>query len=246
MEISPAKPYLVIVGILAAASCILLLLGDSSKLEPNDFINSLPDDPGTYSTHNAHYCQSLDCRHIWISEAKHNPACEVCGGNTEFISPLEKQALPSDTIIERKQYTSADGIPLATTLVIAGRERTSIHRPQMCLIGQGFHITRQSTMQVDIDGREIPLTVTILDIATNDKRHTGYFAYWFISAKHETHLHWTRMLLTAKDNIFRGIMPCWAYVSVMSIRQKDGPELTKDRIAEIISTLYPLMKKNNP
>ena len=50
------------------------------------------------------------------------------------------QALPTDTSFGRCQYTAPDGFWSCANVVLMGTDRSSIHKPQECLTGQGWKL----------------------------------------------------------------------------------------------------------
>jgi hypothetical protein len=57
------------------------------------------------------------------------------GGPIEGLSDAEKQILPQDTAGIRRRYSRAEGGELTCSVIVAGRDVTSIHRPELCLPG---------------------------------------------------------------------------------------------------------------
>ena len=70
------------------------------------------------------------------------------GGKSE----AEAKVLPPDTEIERRTYLTASGRRFSVSLVVAGRNNDSIHRPELCLPMQGFERTNVRT--VNVAGRD--------------------------------------------------------------------------------------------
>ena len=68
-------------------------------------------------------------------------------GQPADITPVEREVLPSDTGFSRKNYVSLHNLNerVFLSIVLSGRDRTSIHRPEICLVGQGWTITRRTT-----------------------------------------------------------------------------------------------------
>lgn len=52
----------------------------------------------------------------------------------------EKNVLPPDTRIERRTYRDRWGSVYVVSLVVSGSSKSSIHRPELCLPGQGFQM----------------------------------------------------------------------------------------------------------
>ena len=55
------------------------------------------------------------------------------------VAELLRDILPADTGFSRKNYAFvADRTrDVFLSIVLSGRDRTSIHRPELCLVGQG-------------------------------------------------------------------------------------------------------------
>ena len=67
-------------------------------------------------------------------------------GKSEDPSEQERAQLPTDTIIVKRSYRTpgrgVENTDLAqASLVIAGNDSRSIHRPEVCLDGQGWTVT---------------------------------------------------------------------------------------------------------
>jgi exosortase len=64
-------------------------------------------------------------------------------GQPVDVTPIEREVLPPDTGFSRKSYVSLHNLNdrVFLSIVLSGRDRTSIHRPEICLVGQGWTIT---------------------------------------------------------------------------------------------------------
>ncbi|MEI6377229.1 MAG: exosortase-associated EpsI family protein, partial [bacterium] len=77
-------------------------------------------------------------------------------GKEQAVSEGEKYVLPKDTVIVKKTYTDPKGDILNAQIVLAGAEKRSIHRPELCLPAQGWAINRRQTIPVTLsNGRSI-------------------------------------------------------------------------------------------
>ncbi len=155
----------------------------------------------------------------------------------------EYASLPPDTVIFKKLYREEEVNRTVTVgVVVSGRDRTSIHRPELCMPSQGNEIQLREVIQVPLEGRD-PLEVMVLDLMqwTDDSppRYT-YYAYWFVGHGRETPHHLERMKWMATDKIFRNISHRWAYVQVSGMRSSDaGNKDHHDEIRDVISKLHP-------
>jgi hypothetical protein len=158
------------------------------------------------------------------------------------MSEGERQLLPPGTELVRKKYTDSRGYWLVCTIVLSSADRRSIHRPEICLPGQGWSTDSGQVLPVPLAaGGEVP--VMSLDISRpmpgpggQPVKLRGKFVYWFVGRDVLTPHHWRRLFLTAYDRIFRGVGHRWAYVSVMAVEtagmQADG--LGGDAVAKTI------------
>lgn len=153
---------------------------------------------------------------------------------------VEKKNLPSDTEFAKAVYFTDSSTPdqrdvISCEIVLSGAERRSIHRPEVCLVGQGWSILNSATRLIDMGaGRE--LSVRDLYIERNQPIADGktkplraHYYYWFVGADVTTPSHATRIWLTLRDNLVRGVNHRWAYVTMLSIA---GENFTAAEIAE--------------
>lgn len=138
------------------------------------------------------------------------------------MSDGERHLLPPGTQLARKKYANPDGYWLVCTIVLSSADRRSIHKPEICLPGQGWTTDSGEVRQIDIGGKQLP--VMSLDISRGMAHQDGTlgklrgkFAYWFVGRDVLTPHHWERLFRTAYDRIFRGVGHRWAYVSVMAV-----------------------------
>ena len=59
----------------------------------------------------------------------------------------ELAILPKDTRVLKRVYVAGDGDWFAVTAVIGGTSKSSIHRPELCLPGQGFQMADPRTRE---------------------------------------------------------------------------------------------------
>jgi exosortase/archaeosortase family protein len=211
---------------------------------------ALPARVGEWTGEEVRFCQNPDCLRDYVLEELEDPGkCPVCGGSLDTLAYAERQLLPADTLLVRKRYRHAGWPSISVVLVFSGGSRASIHRPEICTIGQGFGTMGSSVFPVPLTGRA-PLQVMGIDL----ERKAGpggsgaslFMAYWFEGgAGRETPSHARRILWMAADRIFRGNPVRWAYVSVQ-MPGSTPPQLTRQRVAEFIGQLYPELRVPPP
>ena len=62
-------------------------------------------------------------------------------------------ALPEDTSFGARLYTAPDQFGLLMNVVLMGTDRTSLHKPQFCLTGQGWAIDQSKSCRDPRAGR---------------------------------------------------------------------------------------------
>ena len=66
-----------------------------------------------------------------------------CSSTPTPVTTLELDWLPPDTPYGRRRYTFPDNTWIENSVVLMGQDRTSIHKPEYCLPGQGFTINHR-------------------------------------------------------------------------------------------------------
>jgi exosortase len=207
---------------------------------------SLPSRVGDWKGEEVRYCQNPECLRDFPLEDLADPGkCPVCEGSLNALAYAELQLLPKDTLLVRKRYRRAGWPPISVAMVFSGGSRSSIHRPEICTVGQGFNTTRSAVIPVPVAGR-VPLEVMGIDLEKKSARGgpgtSLFMAYWFEGGKgRETPSHTRRILWMAADRILEGNPVRWAYVSV----QMPGsipPPLTRQRVTEFIGQLHPELR----
>lgn len=143
-------------------------------------------------------------------------------GQPAQVSQAELRMLPGDTVFERMTYHSIEGEQILCSIVLAGGEKRSIHRPEVCLPAQGWTQKSRETIQVALaDGRTID--VSLLRVSRPLELANGetivipsLFMYFFIGKDILTASHFERVFLTSWDRVIHSVNHRWAYVSVSS------------------------------
>ena len=126
------------------------------------------------------------------------------------VSEAERHVLPNDTGFDKRRYEDKDGNGFQVSLVIGGRSKSSIHRPELCLPGQGFQMMSPRT--VESDGVEWHLVT----LARGAVPACG-FAYTFFNQEgYRTSSHLRRIFRDVWDRSIRGRIDRWVMVTVFS------------------------------
>lgn len=145
------------------------------------------------------------------------------------VTAVEREVLPPDTGFSRMYYQSLDD-PLngvLVSVVLSGADRGSIHRPEICLAGQGWTVTGRFQKRIAVPGFVPGIPVTILrterlltNSAGEKTKVPGLFAYFFAGDEILLASHSERMLVSAIDKLLYQKNHRWAYIFV----QADCPD----------------------
>lgn len=168
------------------------------------------------------------------------------------VEDIEFKTLPKDTTYGRRSYFKAEsekefGYPFRISVVLMGVDRTSIHKPQICLTTQGWKIEKSELVTIPIDRPhryDLPamkLTAGMAVKAPNGRIHNfrAIYVYWFVSEHRLTAEHRERMWATVEDLVKTGVMPRWAYVSCLSWFMPGQEEAAYRRMEQLIGAAVP-------
>ena len=170
--------------------------------------------------------------------------CPSCGGRLYPLSLGEKDLLPADTILLKRDYQDGIHGALHVSVVISGASRDSIHKPENCLPAQGFRIESVDTVRVPMSGR-LPLEVKRMLVAkpeANGVEVQSGVIYWFVGGAHETPWHLPRMFWTTWERARYNRAVRWVYISVGSDQPFDTPERLA-YLQEFLAKWYPLVRR---
>jgi hypothetical protein len=142
------------------------------------------------------------------------------------VSAAERAVLPPDTGYSRKNYVWLHNASrqVFVSIVLSGRDRTSIHRPELCLLGQGWTIDGRFGHDFAYPGSgQTAVPATVLRVRREVLVPRGgrmavpsLVAYWFVGRDRVVAGHWARMWWSAVDRLCRLRSSRWAYVVVQT------------------------------
>ena len=252
METKTLKPYFVVLGLMILTSLALAFTVDVNVTDQAGIRMFLPDHVGTWVGDEMRFCHNELCQKEFLKGQLKDPnVCPVCGGVLSSMALGEKILLPADTEILKKLYKSPSGRSVFVSIVLSGKERASIHRPQVCLVGQGNEIVNTFVLPVTMDNRR-PLDITVLEMLRHGRNQAGdasasptYYAYWFVGKGRETPSHIQRMVWMATDRILRNVSHRWAYIAIGGVRSSADDQAYQDEIRGFLKDLYPEILINN-
>lgn len=164
------------------------------------------------------------------------------------ISEEELLWLPKDTTYGRRFYRSnKDSFETMINVVLMGTDRTSIHKPEICLEGQGWVIERAELDMIRVEKPE-PYDLPVKKLAATRKGRLpdgrvqvlhGMYVYWFVTENRITARHGERMWWMAKDLLATGTLPRWAYVSYFATCLPGEEQILYNRMKDFIAASVP-------
>ena len=154
---------------------------------------------------------------VTVAQAPNVHLVDIPGFSSEALEPSEAEltVLPSDTIIEKRRYVADSGDWMIVSLVVGGKSKSSIHRPELCLPAQGLRMERPRTRSVA--GRDW----RFIDLTSKDSPTFG-FAYTFFNQEgFKTASHVSRIFRDVVDRSVLNRIDRWAMVTVNASRSDD-------------------------
>lgn len=158
------------------------------------------------------------------------------------------EMLPKDTSFAQRVYYSPDGPPIASSVVLMGTDRTSIHKAQYCLEGQGMHIDHmtQETLHMD-QPRSYELPV-IKIVASGSRKVDGtnltvrcVYVYWYVADGQLSNDQsgFGRMWSMARQLVVTGVLQRWAYVRFFTFCEPGQEEAAYQQVKKLIVATVP-------
>jgi hypothetical protein len=176
----------------------------------------------------------------------------VLNYDSEFIEtdPIVLGALPHDTSFGQRIYKSTNSYPISLNVVLMGNDRSSMHKPQLCLEGQGWHIDYSASTVTNIHvEKPVPYELPVVKLIANregivDGQRSvarGIYVYWFVAdnAMSASVQGFQRMWIMSKHLLLTGELQRWAYVSCFSVCPQGEEDAEYERMKDFIVAAVP-------
>jgi hypothetical protein len=136
-------------------------------------------------------------------------------------APVALEMLPKDTSLEERVYYKPGGGEFASSVVLMGTDRTSIHKADYCLRGQGMRIQQITEETVHMDQPkpyDLPVVKIVADetVSVDGKPVVKrcVYVYWYVADGQLSNDRsgFGRMWSMTKQLLFTGVLQRWAYV----------------------------------
>jgi len=162
------------------------------------------------------------------------------------ITRLELDWLPPDTTYGRRQYRWPGKPDIQVSVVLMGGDRTSIHKPEFCLAGQGWAFRESEIEETSIPvpkpfPYQLPLR-KIVATSTVGEAQRGFYVFWFVNDREISASHGGRMWSQALHLLRTGEMERWAYISFFARCLPGQEEATWAWLRQVIAEAAPLIQ----
>jgi hypothetical protein len=167
------------------------------------------------------------------------------------VDDIAVSVLPKDTSFGRRFYKGPDGFQMELDVVLMGSDRTSIHKPQLCLRGSGLEIRSSESIKVPVKiphPYDLPVTKLIVSPERADPSGatSGVYVYWFVADNEYTGDHWQRMWWLFRDVVTTGVLQRWAYIYCYAPCAPGQEDAVVARMKQFIAALAPEFHLGEP
>ena len=169
-------------------------------------------------------------------------------GRRTAVTAVEHDILPADTGYSRMRYVAvADPArQVFLSIVLSGHDRSSIHRPELCVVGQGWTIKAAGEHRFANAGKgDGNFPATILHVQREVQAPRGpvvvpqLVAYWFVGGDRVVATPWQRLALDAWNRVAHARADRWAYV-LMQTDARDGEAAALARMQAVLDQTLPV------
>jgi len=162
-------------------------------------------------------------------------------------SEVELGYFPKDTSYARRFYQAPDGFGVSTIIILMGADRTSIHRPEYCMLGQGWRVDKKTKVKIPIDGvphYELPVMKWVISEKCEmpggeEQEARGVYVYWFVADNEQTTGNVQLQCYLVKDLLFTGVLQRWAYITYFSVCAPGQEDAAFERMEKLIAASVP-------
>jgi hypothetical protein len=157
--------------------------------------------------------------------------------------------LPQDTSFGQRRYQSPDGFTASINVVLMGRDRTSLHKTEYCLEGQGWSIDRNASAEVKVHlDRPFPYDLPVMKFIANKQvtergqsfAARAVYVFWFVADDDEyTARHAQRMWWMARDLFRTGVLQRWAMISCFTVCVPGQEDAAFERLKKFMAAAVP-------
>lgn len=158
------------------------------------------------------------------------------------------EMLPKDTSFAQRVYYSSNSSPIASSVVLMGTDRTSIHKAQYCLQGQGMHIDQMTEETIHMD-QPRPYELPVIKIVASESgkvdgtnfTRSCVYVYWYVTDGQLSNDQsgFGRMWSMAKQLVVTGVLQRWAYVRFFTFCKPGQEDAAFQQIKKLMAATVP-------
>ncbi len=167
-------------------------------------------------------------------------------GQSVDVTAVERAVLPADTGYARRNYLFLGDRrqQVFFSIVLSGQDRTSIHRPELCLVGQGWTITNRARHEFAVGGGVVPVTLLTVEHAVvgapaGSVPVRSLLAYWFVGGGGLEPTHFGMQMRDAYDRLRYLRADRWAYGLVQTVVINRDEATALARMQEVLAGVWP-------
>jgi EpsI family protein len=174
-------------------------------------------------------------------------------GREAAVSAVERELLPADTGYSRKNYVSVADLrrQVFVSVVLSGRDRTSIHRPEICLVGQGWTVSSRARQEFGVGEEAVPATLLRIEHAAMDAKGApvtvrSLLAYFFVSDSGVVPTHAGMQWQDVLSRLRHLRAERWAYIVVQSVVNDGDEAAALARMQQVVAGVWPGIRAPRP
>jgi len=156
--------------------------------------------------------------------------------------------LPKDTSFGLCRYTAPDTFYTDVNVVLMGADRSSMHKPQLCLTGAGWIINKTEIDMIPLD-KPNPYHLPVIKISASgnftqegrELKVSGIYVYWYVAenALSASPTGWDRMWSIGRNLFTTGVLQRWAYISYFTPCNPGHEDEAYQRVKKLIAATVP-------
>jgi hypothetical protein len=169
---------------------------------------------------------------------------------TQAETVLQNSSMPKDTSFRVRFYKGDDGFWTEVSVVLMGSDRSSIHKPQICMTGQGWTednaasrvelVHMQRPFPYDLPVNKLVFSKQVTDAEGQVQTVRGLYVYWFVDGNHYTAspMKWKAWWMP-RDLLLHHVQERWAYISCFSYCAPGQEDALFSRMKKFLAAAVP-------
>lgn len=160
-----------------------------------------------------------------------NLPAEIPGLKSELIemSAKEREWLPDTTRYIKRTYYPEGAQPsgfhsVNVSLIVSGGDERSLHRPSVCMDGQGWSIPSKTVRTLEVDGKQVEIMDLYLKRVSNGQMIEAHYYFFWVGRGISTPSYAKMKGISLWDNFSKNVNHRWAYPGVFLYVNPDAED----------------------